>query len=87
MNLEALNTLMSGAHRPRKGSPCGAGLLLAQLAEKEPEALPLIQQAIDNATIPATALADYLAGEGYQIASFTLRRHRNRRTQNGCRCE
>ena len=62
--------------RVRKQGPrCDVAAVLAEFGAE-------LQEALDDLTIPATAIQDTLATRDVQLSEFSIRRHRRGR----CRC-
>ena len=69
---------LAEAARARGGSPgprCTVAVMLETLGDE-------LAEAVDDESIPATAVEDEMRDRGYDLSEFSIRRHRRGR----CRC-
>lgn len=67
----------------RRGSVCTIGNLLDTL---QPATRDALTARLDDPTVSAGTLARILERHGHKVTSTTIRRHRRRRTGEGCVC-
>lgn len=84
--MSELASRLSALANPQPGPKCYVALLLADLAETDPQGRDALVASIDDHSLNATILAQALADAGYGIKTHSIRRHRKRGTGNGCAC-
>lgn len=85
--MSSLASLLSDLANPIRGPKCYVGVLLAELAETDPEGRTALIAAIDNHSLAATVVAKALHEAGHtKVKTESIRRHRKRGTADGCAC-
>ena len=73
--------------RSVRGPQCMVGRILQWVKHKEAEGVfEALQRVLDDPAVEASTLAQYLRENDYEVAAYTIRRHRRRGTGEGCRC-
>lgn len=77
----------AGRQRYKSGPPCGVPRVVAQIrAERGDTTADQLATRIEDPAVTALSITKTLARHGYALAAHTVRRHRRRKTGEGCTC-
>lgn len=74
-------------HRGTPGPKCSVQRVLDQIrADRGDQTADQLATKLDDANVNPLNIAQTLARHGYHLAAHTVRRHRRRRSGEGCTC-